>query len=246
MSSGPSGRDSRLAAADAFLPLLPSSTGLNLELVGPPGAGKTTICRELIARHEAAAPKPRLRRLRHGPRFVVTAARLFPRVVRCVPREKAVTMLYLDVLAQVLSLPKTVDAELYVFDQGPVYHLATIAAPGPMMAVPEHLGSWWKDSLDTWASLLGLVVWLDAPDASLVERIDGREKWHSLKGAPEAAVSRELARRRTLHDGLVTELARRPGGPDVVRFDTSVEGIDEIVNRLKRLTTRGPARSPRR
>ena len=155
-------------------------------------------------------------------------------------------MLYLDVLAQVLSRPKTIGAELCVFDQGPVYHLATIAAPGPMIAVPERLRSWWKDSLGTWASLLGLVVRLDAPDASLVERIDGREKWHSLKGAPDAAVSKELARTRALYDGLVTELARRPGGPQVVRFDTSVEGIDEIVDRLNMITTSCPARSRRR
>jgi hypothetical protein len=162
------------------------------------------------------------------------------------PWDKAQTVLYLEVLAEVLRRRKAVDGELCVFDQGPVYHLAAIAAPGPMIAVPERLRSWWKDSLDMWASLLGLVVRLDAPDASLLERIDGREKWHYLKGAPDAAVSRELARTRALHDGLVTELARRPGGPHVVRFDTSVESIDEIVDRLNVLTTRGPARNRRR
>jgi hypothetical protein len=162
------------------------------------------------------------------------------------PWEKAVTVLYLEVLAQVLERPRAVDAELCVFDQGPVFLLATISGPGPTIAVPEHLESWWKDSLDRWASLLSLIVRLDAPDAALVERIDGRERWHYLKGAPAAAVSRELAGTRALYDRLVTELARRPGGPTVVRFDTSLEGIDEIVDRLDLLTMRGPPRSPPR
>jgi hypothetical protein len=153
------------------------------------------------------------------------------------------TVLYLEVLAEALERPKAVDAELCFFDQGPIYHLATIAGPGPTISVPDHLQGWWKVSLDRWASLLSLVVRLDAPDASLVERIDGRERWHYLKGAPQAVVSGDLARIRALYESLVTELAHHSRGPDVARFDTSVERIDEIVDRLDELTRRDPVRS---
>ena len=67
----------------------------------------------------------------------------------------------------------------------------------PATAARRAAARWWQQTLTAWGSLLDVVVWLDASDAVLLERIDARDKEHRLKGA---GITRGVA-----------VLARRPG-----------------------------------
>ena len=74
--------------------------------------------------------------------------------------------------------------------------------------------------MELWAGELGAIVWLDAPDEVLWDRINGRDQWHGTKGERADVGRRFIA----LYRGLFEDVLHRIeilGGPQIVRFDTS-------------------------
>jgi thymidylate kinase len=195
--------------------------GLRLvELMGPPGAGKSTLYAALL--REGVAKMPLLRYGRHRPvlarHLAGASATLLRR--RALDRqwsfELLVMMAYVRALPVVLSGPRRPAGDVLVFDQGPLYTLAR----EPLR--DARLRDWWESSLALWRSLLDVVVWLDAPDDVLVERIHGRAIEHRYKGAERDAALAGLAADREVYTGLLDR-------PQILRVDTSRQATDEIA-----------------
>jgi len=204
-----------------------SNTSTIVELVGPAGAGKSTITRALAERNADIETGFRIRRAAYAPRF---AQAVLSACVSGVPVRGGVlgwrTMAYLDTLQRVLTTRRA-EPRITLFDQGPVFLLSLLSE---LTSIDPQAPSirWWDRRIRCWARTLDLIVWLDAPDEILADRMDRRPQRHRMKHAlaPERRVFFRECRQR--FSKVVAALTAH-GPVQVVRLDTSARSLDETL-----------------
>jgi hypothetical protein len=152
-------------------------------------------------------------------------------------------MIYLESLADLLSRPAPPGREAIVLDEGPVYFLARLRVYGADEVGRAGFAAWWPGAVARWASVLHLLVWLDAPDSVLAGRIRARSQRHRTQVLPEAEVGAFLAGYRTEYTALLEELTRQ-GPVDVISARTDQEPVESIARRVEVAVTR-PAEAVR-
>lgn len=203
----------------------PARQAVVAEIVGPAGAGKSTLFELLLAEgHAVRAPK--LGRTRRTPLFAWHAGSALATVVRCralrgMTPERLLAMAYVQALAATVGRLRTGGGPAVVLDQGPVYFLSRPFATRP------RLGRWRERWLSVWRMRLHLVVWLDAPDDVLADRIRSREKEHALKQSPDVVAHAVLREARSAYEDALACLTA--GGVELLRFDTSAATPEEIA-----------------
>jgi thymidylate kinase len=123
------------------------------------------------------------------------------------------------------------NSSVTILDQGPIFMLAWLYEFGPESLKNKSVERWWDSMYKQWASTLDMVIWLDAPDTILVERIHARSKWHLVKGESEQEATEFLARSRTCYEQTIGKLTAN-SGPEPLRFDTDQESLDQIVDKV--------------
>jgi len=211
---------------------------LLVELVGPPGAGKSTVFEGLL-RDGRIEPRPILRRREPSSLAVWNLLAALVLLGRHRMLNRSMTWL-LPELAYLRALPKLLDQRpperIVVFDQGPIFFLTR-----PQVLVPR-LARWRNSTFDTWSSLLDVIVLLEAPDDVLIERINARSKVHRMKGSTAATATEFLADHHAVFREPLERLDRAEG-TTVLRFDTSSRSAEEVVEEVvARLTTLRAAR----
>ena len=84
---------------------------------------------------------------------------------------------------------------------------------------------------NAWSATMSLVIWLDAPDSMLLERIRSRDRAHPCKEMSDGDASAWLGRYRAgFESSLAVLQLSRPA--DLVRIDTSRQRPDEIAASL--------------
>jgi len=212
---------------------------LIVELVGPAGAGKTTLSRHLIQRSEKiqVGADIELRRLKYIPVFLHNVLLSLPIILRQCWRGRWFTwdeikaLVYLRAWAKVLRRPVGKMGRVTLLDHGPIFKLATLNEFGPERLKTESFEIWWNNMIGHWASTLDIVIWLDAPDSILEERINSRNQRHLVKGKTEEEVSQFLARYRRSYKQILSKLTAFEG-PTLFHFDTSKANIEQIVDEI--------------
>lgn len=219
-------------------------TGLHgcslVEIVGVAGSGKSTLTRQLVETEgerftradfiHSSTPSHMPYIARGIPRF----AKAFVSGLRRGPRPTWADFKLLAYVTEwdrfVRSNPRYSD-RVVLFDQGPMYALVRLKAKGLSMSSTPAFEDWWRERFDAWAKLLTGVVWLDAADELLVDRIEERPQGHALKGASEADSRRFLGIYRTLFSDVLDELRLR--GVEVLQFDTAVCNPETIASTVR-------------
>jgi hypothetical protein len=214
-----------------------------VEVLGPAGAGKTTVIRALQERHVA------LRNQLLVPwsdKLLVLgsiAMELLPAHFRECPGsrwfnlEELRRMVYVKGWHRALALQRTAIGTITVLDHGPICMLGLVQEFGPEIVSSRRFARWSDAAIAAWSADLDVVVWLDAPDTTLVQRIELRANHHIVKGRPFREACVFLDRCRLSFEQILSELTVR-GHLKVLRFDTSNVSTAEVVEQL--LKTLGP------
>jgi thymidylate kinase len=212
-----------------------------MEIIGPAGAGKTTLYRALKAHEEQVVLSdfPDVRKLSAAPFFiryclglVPTLARIYQRPSRQVSRRELAWMAVLRGWPSILQKQARNGNRAIVLDQGPVYLMAELRESGPEYLRNQKAEIFWQSSYHRWANTLDVIVWLDTNDASLLERIRSRQQEHMMKDENDSAVVEFLARFRKNYEEVVARLEANSSNLRVLRFDTSNLRPDKITARV--------------
>jgi shikimate kinase len=208
-----------------------------VEIVGPAGAGKTTLCKVLS--HCGGSIRlnnfPDIRKVGNAPFFISNGFQLIPAVLHGkgqLSRREFAWLAILNGWPKVLQKELKKNNGIMVLDQGPVYLLTETNEFGPEFLRRKTAAHLWKKLYSQWAELLDMVVWLDAADTDLTERIRRRDKGHpvkdeSLETTLDFLVSYRKAYRRTM-----SSLSKHHPDLKILWFNTSRESPEEIARRL--------------
>jgi len=204
---------------------------LVVELAGIAGAGKSTIAHALARLDPEIRARPRV----SGPSYLASVPAMVPRAVslhwpfRGLLAKETKRALRLHALHRLVHRMRGRGA--VVFDEGPVYMLArTLALGGRGVATPG-FERWWRTTVAEWATVLDVVVWLEAPDDVLAARIHTRPQPHPLRGADDPAMHGFLGSYRAAFDRVLAELRVRRG-PQLWTFPTDRASPEETARAL--------------
>jgi len=212
---------------------------LIMELVGPAGAGKTTLSRVLTHRNTMIqiGSDIELRKTKYVPVLLRNTISLLPVFLRQIRHgrrfiwDEIKYLVYLEGWPGVLRQEARGRTSAILLDHGPVFKLATLNEFGPENLKNDEFEIWWNRMFKQWASTLDMVIWLDAPDPVLEQRINSRDQRHSVKGKSESEVVHFLARYRTSYEEILAKL-KIDGGPRLLQFDTSRTSIEQVADEI--------------
>jgi len=210
---------------------------LVVELVGAAAVGKSTLVAELRRRDPGVRWLQRARRNGGHTSLARHVAGFAPAWLAAVTRSPAYTwrnaryFLRLAALEEVVRRAAHEAPGVVMLEHGPVFTLARLRAfhDGP---VPAPLARYGARLLSRWATILDLVVALDAPLEVLAKRMHTRSKAHPMRGSTTEEFGDFVRRYRAAYEAVLAEL-RAAGGPPVLTLHTDREPVAALADRVR-------------
>jgi hypothetical protein len=212
-----------------------------VEIIGPAGAGKTTLCTVLIrySDHIHLGNFPDVKKAANAPFFIryslqqiSTLIRIFRHGDRLPSRREFAWFSILSGWSRVLQKELKRKGGIIFLDQGPLYLLSEISEFGPDYLKRKKAEPIWQTWYRRWAALLDGIVWLDTADEDLLRRIRNREKGHVVKEESAQVIFEYLGRYRKAYERTLLKLMANHNTLKVLRFDTCRESPEEIAIHL--------------
>jgi hypothetical protein len=213
-----------------------------VEIIGPAGAGKTTLCETLIRSGSGVRLQnfPDVRNVSNAPFFISYGLQLIPSLTNVPPRgdrwlsrREFAWLTILNGWSGILQRERKRSDDIILLDQGPVYLLTEASEFGPeYLRTKKSVTLLLDDLYSRWAHILDLVVWLDAADRDLAERIRTRDKGHPVKERSMETTLEFLVCYRKAYERTILRLSANHPGLKVLRFDSSRTSLQEITCQL--------------
>jgi len=140
-------------------------------------------------------------------------------------------MVYLKAGLYVLGQQRPNKAMVIILDHGPIYRLAFLRELGPEITASQIYKRWWVNLLNQWTATIDIIIWLNAPNAILLERIRARDQRHTIKEKCVREAHEFLTHYRTFLEQTISESVtdRRI---TLLNFDTNQESVEHIVDKI--------------
>jgi hypothetical protein len=210
-------------------------TGVRVvECVGPAGAGKTSLINTLRQRDPTLRAPIRISHPRYCAPAALQAMCLMPVLIRDLSRASAYAwsdtryLLELNTLRGAVESACRREARPLLLDEGPVYVLARgIAFRSPSKNIA--LDAAWTRGIRRWGRILDVIIWLDAPDDVLADRIRSRRKAHRVKDIADAELRAFLEKYRRAYEWVIDQFAAAER-TRLFKFDTSELAIEHLAD----------------
>lgn len=220
-----------------IVPLNLTSGRRAVEVLGPAGAGKTTFVKLLRECYSPVQDQPTLLwsdkiRALGSILYEFLPGYLYTRSSsRWFNFEELRRMSYVKGWHHLLTHSSALEGMITILDHGPIFMVGMVQEFGPQLVKGREFAHWSKSAIAAWSDTLDLVLWLDAPDDTLVQRIGLRDHHHIVKGKPYREACDFLERCRLSFGRILSEIEAL-GRVKVLRFDTSVLEPNDIVKQF--------------
>ncbi len=217
-----------------------SKKPIMVEVIGTAGAGKTTLIKSLVENEKNIyiVSKPKLRSVRNLSFVIRNSFSLFSILMEQFQfselrvSRKIWWLLFLNEVHTGLYEQKAESNTLGMIDHGPIYMLTSLKEFGSATFRTQAFQRWWNEKLKLWTSFLDLVIWLDAPNSVLSERINGRESEHPIKGKDEIEMNHFLDQYRAAFEQVADEIAINNFTLTILQYDSGHKNIDQIKSNI--------------
>ena len=212
--------------------------GLVVELVGPAAAGKSSLIRALTQSNErfTVGVAPRRRRIGDVLHFVSNALSLLPmflgqyRKDRWFTWEEIKDLVFLKGWHHAFRR-QAANGSITLVENSPIFKLTRLHAFGPENMRGQSFDRWWASMLKQWGNTVGMVIWLDAPDEILIERVHARGRWHRIMGMSGKEANEFLARYRQSYERIIPAFTANCGAR-LIRLDTHRESLGQMRDKV--------------
>ena len=212
--------------------------GFVVELVGPAAVGKSSLIRALTQSDEkfTVGVGPRRRRIGDVLNHVSNVLLLLPILLRHYRNDRWFTWEEIKMLAYLKGWHHALrrqasNGSITLVENSAAFKLTRLHAYGPEKMRCQSFDGWWASMLKQWGNTLDMVIWLDAPDEILIERVHARGRWHSIMGMSGEEANEFLAGYRRSYKKIIPELVANHG-TRFMRLDTHQQSLGQMRDKV--------------